>query len=200
MARRVLKIVVLLESQGGRIEAKAQAGGPRAVIENVSQVGVAPDAQDFRPIHAVAVVGVVDDILLGHRLKKAGPTGAGIKFRLRSEQGQSATDAIVNARFMLIVKGAAEGRFGAFVARDLILLLCQLFGPFRVRLDHFVSCDQRTGQSFIIEKANLHHSDLMVVGILAGSRRGFRLRAATRHPGGQRRRDHEFETDHHRVM
>src|SRR5580658_4604292 len=107
MAGRVLKIFVLLESQGGRIEAKAQAGRPRAIIKNVSQVGVASDAQDFRPIHAVAMVGVIDDILLGHGLKKAGPAGAGIKLRFRSEQGQSATDAIVNTGLMLIVKGAA---------------------------------------------------------------------------------------------
>ena len=166
MAGGILEVLVLLEGQGGGIEAEAQSGGPGAIIENMPKMGVASGAQDFHPLHAEAMVGMSDDVLLGHRLEKTGPAGAGIKLRFRCKQGQAATDAVIDARFMLIVKGAAKGRLRAFVAGDAILIRGQLFGPFRVGFDDFRGRDQRSWKTFLIEQTNLHHSDWIAVGVL----------------------------------
>lgn len=180
----ILEMRVFLEGQRGRIEAKAQTSGFGAIFKNVPQVSPASNAFNFGPIHPVTMVRLAEDVLLSHRLKEAGPACAGIKFRFRSKQGQAATNAIINARLMLVIKSAAESRFGALVARDAKLLGCQLLGPFRVGFDNFRGGDQRTGKSIIIEKSNLDHRDWIGGGVLGGSRRGLRLRMADNHTSG----------------
>src|ERR1700678_2076256 len=117
MGGGVLETVILLKSQRSRIDAKTQTGRRRPILKHVSLVGAAQSAFNLHPLHAAAVVRLGHEILLGHRLEKTWPAGAGIKFRLRRKQRQSATDARVNARLMLIIKGAAEGWLRALGAR-----------------------------------------------------------------------------------
>jgi len=164
------------------------------------QVGLASGAKNLLPLHPVTMVRPCHDIFPGHRLKKTRPARAGIKFRLRCKQRQAATDAIIDPRFMLIVKCAAKRRLRPFVPRDAILLRRQCFRPFRVGFDNFRSGDQRSWESFVIEKANLYHGNLIAVGVFSRRRAGFRLRVATRGPRGQHRREHPFETRHHPAM
>ena len=57
--------------------------------------------------HAVARVLDVDDVLLGDRLPEARPAGAGIEFRVGSEERGVAADAAEDAGLVLVV---ATGR------------------------------------------------------------------------------------------
>ncbi len=135
--RGVFEVLIFFESERSGIEAEAQTGGGRAVFKNMAQVCAATDAFDFRPSHAVAVIGFGEDVLLGDGLKETGPAGAGIKLCLGCEQRQVATNAVINTRFVLVVKRAAECGFRALIARDMKHFGLQEFGPFRVGLDHF---------------------------------------------------------------
>src|SRR5579862_2867314 len=143
------------------------------------KVGVAPRAKDFLPVHPMTVVRVLDHILRRHWLEKAWPPGARIKLRLRREQRQPATNAIINPRLVLIVKGAAKGRLRPLAARDSILVRRQLLPPFGVGLDHFGGRYERAGESFVIQKTYLQHNDLIGGGGCGGVCRGRLLAVAS---------------------
>src|SRR5690606_22061773 len=108
------------------IDAVAQAGRWRAVVEDVAEMGIADVADDFGAYHAVAAV----DLFLHHRriqrLEVAGPAAAGFEFCIRGEQRRAAADAGVDAGFVMIPVAAGERRFGGGMARDGILLVVQL--------------------------------------------------------------------------
>jgi hypothetical protein len=126
------------KTQRDGVEAVAQAGGTRTVLEDVAEVGIAPRTDDFRARHAVAAVDDRFDIFLRHRLEETWPAGAGIEFRVRFEQGQVTADAVVDAILVVIVEHAAEGLFGAFAARDPVLFTGELLLPFLVGFDDFL--------------------------------------------------------------
>jgi hypothetical protein len=50
-----------------------------AVLEDVAEVGIAASAKDLGPYHAVAVVVVGDDVLVGHRPEETGPASPGVE-------------------------------------------------------------------------------------------------------------------------
>src|SRR5580658_6807786 len=91
------------ESQRGGVEAVAQPGGRRAILEDMAEMGVAAGADNLGANHAVAAVGDGLDIFRRDGLKEAGPAGAGIKFRAGGKQRQIATDAMINALPVVIV-------------------------------------------------------------------------------------------------
>jgi hypothetical protein len=197
LRRRILQVLIFLEDKRGGVEAEAQSSRLGAIFKNVTQMRAATDAFDFDPVHPVTVVGFGQDVFLGDRLEEAGPAGAGIELRLGREQRQIATNAVVDAGFMIVKERAAKGGLGALTARDAKLLGRQLFGPFGVRLDYFGSRNQRAGKAVIIEKANLYHSDLIGSGVLYRWWRVLGLRVAACHAGGQSRNNHQFEHRHH---
>ena len=91
-----------------------------------------------------------DDIFRRDRLEETGPAGAGIEFRVGGEEGQVAADAVVDAVLVVVVKGAAKGRLGAFAARDLVLVGGELLAPLGVRLHdlgHFDGIGQFAARS-----------------------------------------------------
>jgi hypothetical protein len=53
----------------------------------MAQVGVTASASDLRAAHAVTVVRVIEDMVFGDRLEKAGPARTGDEFVIRGEQG-----------------------------------------------------------------------------------------------------------------
>ena len=134
---RVFEMLIFLEGERGRIEAKAQAGGLRAIFKNVPKMGSAANTFDLGPIHAVAAVGFAQDVFFGDRLKETGPAGAGIELGFGREQREVATDAVVNAGFVLVIKCAAKGGFRALIARNAKLFRRQKLGPLRIGLDNF---------------------------------------------------------------
>ena len=54
---------------------------------------------------------------------KAGPTGAGIEFGPRGEEGEIAADAVIGAILVVVVEHAAEGALSPLPAGDAILFV-----------------------------------------------------------------------------
>jgi hypothetical protein len=79
--------------QRHRVDAVAQPGGFRAVVEDVPQVRVAAAAGDGGALHAEAAVGRFDDILRRDRFPEAGPAGVRFELGRRGKQRRVAADA-----------------------------------------------------------------------------------------------------------
>jgi hypothetical protein len=199
MARGILQIRVLLERERGGIDAETQAGRGRSVFEDVTQVAVATRAENFGAFHPVTVVGVGDDIFLGDRLEKAGPAGAGIEFGFGRKQRQPATNAIINARLVIVVKIAAEGALGSLVASDGVLLRGQLLAPFGVRFNNLGRFSDGARLAFVVEESNFNHNHLIRIWGLRGRRSrglGERVRAASQRPADHRAAKNGIERSH----
>lgn len=125
------------EAQGDGIDAVAQAGGPRPVLEDVAEVGVAPRAEHLRAHQAQAAILAQDDAVRRDGPEVARPAGAGFELGVRRKQRQAAADARVGARRVVVEKRARTGAFGALAARDPILLGREQRAPFGVGLDDF---------------------------------------------------------------
>ena len=120
------------EAQSGFVDAIAESGGRRAVVEHVAQVGVAQAAQDFGAVHEEAVVGLGVDVFGGDGRGVAGPAGAGIELGGGAEERVAAADAAVESGGFRLIVGAGEGRVGGAAARGPILLRGELAAPVAV--------------------------------------------------------------------
>ena len=94
----------------------------------MSEMRIAPRAENFRAPHEEAVVCLCADVVSDGRIE-ARPARAGIKLRIRSEQIETASDTAVNARLMRVPVLPAEGAFCPFLARDAELLRTELLLP-----------------------------------------------------------------------
>jgi len=70
------------EAQGCRVHAVAEAGRPRPIVEDVTEVGVARPAGDCGALYAEGTVGCFDDVLFCDWLPEARPAGAGVELGL----------------------------------------------------------------------------------------------------------------------
>jgi hypothetical protein len=122
-----------VEVQGDGVDAVAQAGGRRAVLEDVAEMGAAAAAQDFRSPHAVACVMLRIHDSFGDGLVEAGPAGAGVEFGVGIEQRLAAAHAFEHAFSLVVVVLSAEWAFGALQPRDDILLVGEHLPPFFIR-------------------------------------------------------------------
>src|ERR1700687_2559943 len=85
------------EAQGYGVHAIAQAGGRGAVVEYVTQVGIAETARDGGADHAEAGIAGFQNIFFGDGLPETGPAGAGFKLCRGIEERGVAADAAENA-------------------------------------------------------------------------------------------------------
>src|SRR5258708_32991757 len=109
------------EYQRKAVNAVAQAGRLRPVVENVTEMAAAAAAVNFGERHTEgAVFGLADRVL--ERLVKTWPAGAAFEFRLRGEQRQVAAGAGEDALAMLFEQRARARALGALLTQDLILL------------------------------------------------------------------------------
>src|SRR5712672_4338210 len=121
------------EYQRKAVNAVAQAGRLRPVVEDVTEMAAAAAAVNFGARHPEgAVFGLADRVL--ERLVETWPAGAAFEFRLRGEQRQVAAGAGEDALAMLLEQRARARALGALLTQDLILPRRQLRAPFRVGL------------------------------------------------------------------
>lgn len=146
----------------------------------MAEVPVAASAQNLRPPHAVADVGVGGDVFLRNGLEEAGPARAGIELGVGGEERQVAADAGVDAGLLVIIEGSAEGAFGPLAARDLVLFLGQLRPPLLVGLDDFVHGLKLGRFAVLVEQPHLHLPGLEAGGRGRFDRGGFRAVAEHR--------------------
>jgi hypothetical protein len=72
--------LIRLKFQGSRIHAVAQAGGRRAIVKHMAQVGPTVGAMHLGTGHPEGAIDLSFNILRGDRLPKTGPTGSRIVF------------------------------------------------------------------------------------------------------------------------
>lgn len=118
------------EIEDHAIDAIAKAGGGRTVFKYVSEVGLAAAALHFGAVHAVAVVGQIDDAGFADGSVEAGPTAAAFKFSIAFKEGIAAGGTEVGAYFLRMLEGAGARPFGAFLACYVVHVLGQNFFPF----------------------------------------------------------------------
>ena len=74
------------EFQRNGVEAVPEAGGFRAIVEDVAEMGGAPGTKHFGAFHAVTAVGNFGDVIRFNRFQKTRPAGAGIEFSAGAEK------------------------------------------------------------------------------------------------------------------
>jgi hypothetical protein len=105
----------------GGVDAIAQSGRLRAVVEDVAEMSAARRTHDLGSNHPVARVGLGDHAVERRRLVEAGPTASRLELRVRAEQLRAASRAAIDP-------GSArpsrrrERALGALAAEDLVLL------------------------------------------------------------------------------
>src|SRR5581483_2853171 len=120
-----------LKLHGDAVDAVAQPGRRRPILEDVAQVAAAAAAVHLRADHAVAFV---DRGLDGARngIVEGGPAGAALELPLRHEQGLVTARAEERAGPLLVVERAAARRLGAVPSHDRVLLRRQQLAPLRL--------------------------------------------------------------------
>ena len=122
-----------MKHQRKTVDAVAQAGRLRPVVEDVAEMAAAAAAMNFGAQHAEgAVLGLADGVF--ERLVEARPAGAALEFGLGGEQRQVAAGAGEDALAVLLQQRARARALGALLAQDFILLRRQLRAPFGVGL------------------------------------------------------------------
>ena len=113
------------EAQGRRVDAVAQAGGGRAVVEQVPKVGVGMLAANFGAHHQETRVALLHDVFLYQGPGKTGPARTGFELVRGAEQGLAGNDIDVDAGLVVVPIGVAERPFCTVLSRDLILQVGQ---------------------------------------------------------------------------
>src|SRR5439155_18342690 len=133
------RLLLRLELDRNRVDAVAQPGGVRPVVEDMAQVATALRTRHFGPHHEVAGVDVLLDGGGRRRLIEARPAAVGVELGLRDEQLRPAPGAAVNAWRARVPVLARERPLGALLAQHLVLLRAQLPPPFLFGLLDFLA-------------------------------------------------------------
>ncbi len=116
-----LQVLSRDEAQRGGVHAVAHAGGRRAVVEDVTQVGVAVPAAHLRARHEEAAVRPFDDVVRFERPGEARPAGAGLILVQGGEERLPGDDVHVDARPVIVPVPVVEGRFRALLLGHVVL-------------------------------------------------------------------------------
>ena len=87
----------------------------------MAEVGFALAALDFGAAHEEAVVGPGFDVVLVYGCGEAWPPSSRIKLSLGTEQVVAATDALVDAGFMVVPVRARVGSLGSLLPSNMEL-------------------------------------------------------------------------------
>src|SRR6185312_7899133 len=138
---------ISIELEGSGIDAVAQSGRSRAILEYVTEVRVAAGAQHFYPPHEMAVIFLVDDIFRSSRLPERRPPRTGIEFGLRVKQGGATAGATIHPLIVAVPVFPCERPFRPFFAAYMILLRGQLVFPFLVRFNKLAAHNSSSGKN-----------------------------------------------------
>src|SRR5947207_11164810 len=119
-ARSVLRM--LFELQRDAVQAVAQSGRRRAIVENVTEMRAATRAKNFIALHAETVVFHGRDDPGDKRFGKTGPASAGFELRVAREQQRVASGAMENAAAMFRQQDGGTRALGRVATENRILL------------------------------------------------------------------------------
>src|ERR1700744_1030001 len=98
----------------------------------MAQMRLATATFHLRPLHAMTMVGRIDDAGLAYRLVEAGPATAALELGIAAEKRVAAYRAIEGSDLLGILERTAPGTFRSFVPGDVIDVLRQDLLPFVV--------------------------------------------------------------------
>src|SRR5262249_31527546 len=108
----------------------AQVSRWRAVVEDMTQMGVTPATENFFTLHTERVVPSDRNIFLRHRLPETWPSRSRLELGLRIKENCIAANAVIEAIVMVVRIFAGARTFSARLASDRELLRGQLLLPF----------------------------------------------------------------------
>src|SRR5581483_4661631 len=111
-----------LEDQGRGIDAVAQVGRLRAVIENMPEVAAATGAMDFRPRRRGLAVDLRSDRIGEDRLPETGPTGLAVILRFGGKKQLVASGAVVGPLLFMVKIFVLIRGLGPLFSKDAVLL------------------------------------------------------------------------------
>src|SRR5215470_16969399 len=119
-----------LEVHRHAIDAVAQMGRRRPVLEHMAEMTATAAAMHLGANHAVARIRRGFH-RAGLRIVEARPAGAALEFGFGNEQLLSAAGARECSGTLFIIERAAPRPFGAVLAHDVVLLRSEDFAPLR---------------------------------------------------------------------
>jgi len=105
------------------------------------EVRITPGTDNLCSVHAKAFILATEDMILIHRFKKAGPSGARNELVVGREQWQITAYAVIGPILFMIKKRAAEGGFRSFPSCDFIFFLGKDLTPRRIRFGYLFNHD-----------------------------------------------------------
>ena len=131
----------LHEVQGRGVHAVAEAGGFRAIVEDMPEMGIAFGAGNRRANHPQSRVTDLGYVFFGYGSPEAGPSGAGVKFGSGVEERVVAADAAVDAFVVKVPVFPGIGDFSVGVAGNVEDAGAELLAPLVGRLDDLRDSD-----------------------------------------------------------
>ena len=125
----------LHEAQRRGVHAVAEAGGFRAIVEDVPEVGVAFGAGNRRASYPQSRVTDLGYVFFGDGSPEAGPSGTGVEFGGGVEERIVAADATVDAFVVKVPVFPGIGDFSVGVAGNVEDSGAELLAPLIGRLD-----------------------------------------------------------------
>ncbi len=127
------------ELQGEPVHAIAKTGRPRAIVKHMAQMGFTTSALNLGSLHAMRIIGGINNTSFTNRFIKAGPAATTFKFSITFEQRISTNCTIVRSFFSQTFIRAAPGSFRAFHSCNIEDVFGQYFFPFCIR-DIYFAC------------------------------------------------------------
>src|SRR5215472_509159 len=144
-----------LEIHRHAIDAVAQMGRRRPVLENMAEMAAATAAMHLGANHAVARIcrGLHCS---GLRIVEARPTSAALELGFGDEQLLLAAGAIERAGALFVIECAAPRPFGALLAHDVVLLRSEDFAPFRFGMGDRIFLGVQDGAHEVVLALDTH--------------------------------------------
>jgi hypothetical protein len=142
------------------IHTVAFTGRGWAIVEYMAEMGPAPGAQDFGPLHPAKTIRLHPDIVGGDRRRETRPARAGFEFLPGTEKVGPATDAREHTGLFPVMVSPGKGIFGSFLPgnpelfRSKPVLPFLLGQPYGIDLNRSpgpdtVDCNPRDGKLII---------------------------------------------------
>lgn len=124
------RFLSFFEIQDHTVDTITQAGGWGAIVEYMSEVGLAAAALGFGAHHAMGIIRGIDDTGLADGLIKTGPAATAVEFGIAFKERVATGGTVISAHFLKVFKLAGPGSFRSFHPGDIVHIGREYLLPF----------------------------------------------------------------------